>query len=430
MKVRYGSSRFALAVLVASIAAITGLGCSDGFGPSDSSGSGGTGGSGGGGGGNGGDVPAGTPGQFGRIYYSDLTYLGAFKCPDRNSWAFGKGLLAWVPTKNKFIACGKSFAWLDPAVPVISPTRNPADLNEAFSPQGGMWDPMPAVNNALDPAKTPGGITWLNGRMWIASYEFYNVAGRDNLGICSFDENFGDPRAAWRVGPSNVNSPSPDVFHCNKTSEYIMTIPQDWAGAYLPGKELASGRHREAGAFGGGRGPALFAFEANELAPNGSDLNGVPLMYFKENDPTARWPQYRKADNYHCIWISRGNRHAVIVGAMKGLGPDYYGLGPPCTPDKGWHADPYEPRMYFMDVNELGEVALGDRDPWAVTAYDDVVPTEMWGYGPNDDPQCKSEWFKDWAWDPQAGLLYATQTRAYEVPGPSNREIVHVWQVN
>jgi len=410
------------ALLASVLLALGGAGCSNPFG-SDSGPGGGVGT-----GRGGGDVPAGIPGQFGRLYYSDLTYLGAFKCPDRSSWAFAKGLLSYVPTKNQLIACGKSFAWIDIPQPVNS--RNPGDLIEAYSPQGGMFDPMPAVNSALSPAGSLGGITWLNGRLWIATWEFYNVAGRDNLGICSFDDNFGDPRAAWRVGPSNVNGPSPDVFHCNKTHDYIMRVPQDWAGAYAPGKELASGRHREAGAFGGGRGPALYAFEANDLAPHGTDLNGVPLMFFRENDSAARWPQYRKADNYRCIWISRGNRHAVIVGAMKGLGPDYYGLGPPCTPDKGWHADPYEPRMYFMDVNELGEVALGDRLPWQVTAYDEVVPTEMWGYGPNEDPQCKSEWFRDWAWDEERGLLYASQPRAYEVPGPSNRMIVHVWQVN
>jgi hypothetical protein len=377
------------------------------------------------------DVARGVAGQFGRIYYSDLTYLGAFKCPDRTSWSWAKGLIAYVPGKNQLIATGRSFAWLDIPAPVISPTKNPADLNEAFSPQGGMFDPMPAVNDLLDPAKSLGGVTWHNGRLWIATWEFYNAAARDNLGLCSFDENFGDPRGAWRVGPSGVDVPVKDMFHANKTHDYIMRIPSDWSNVYTPGHELAAGRHREAGSNGGGRGPSLYAFEANELAPHGSHLNGIPLMSWRENDSNARWPDYRKADNYRCIWVSRGNRHAVIVGAMKGLGPNFYGIGPPCTPDKGFHAHPYEPRMYFMDVNELGEIARGDRLPWDIRAYDEVVPQEMWAYGPGYDPDCKSEWFRDWAWDEERGLLYASQPRGYDIPAlQSNRMIIHVWQVN
>jgi hypothetical protein len=367
-------------------------------------------------------------GEFGRIHYEDLTYLGAFKCPDRKTWAFAKGLIAWIPTRGRLLGVGKAFEELEIPRPVISEGENPADLYEARSVTR-MFDPMKPLRRQLGKAGSLGGVTWFEGRFWIATWEFYNAAARDNLGIVSLDENYEDPRGAWRVGPRGVDHPIKNVFHANKTHDYVMVIPESWSEVYTPGHRLASGRHREAGSNGGGRGPALYAFEANADAPHRSDLNGIPLLYFPENRRDA-WPEYRKADRYHCIWIWRGDRQTLLVGAMKGLGPDDYGPGPPCTPDKGFHAHPYEPRMYFIDVNDLGEVALGNKIPWTVRAYEEVVPAEMWTHGEGRDPDCKRDWMADFAWDEQRGLLYASEPRAYDVGRGSNRMIVHVWRVN
>jgi hypothetical protein len=367
-------------------------------------------------------VPA--AGRFGRIHPSDLEYLGAFKLPDAKPWSFAKGAIAYVPTRNTLLAVGKGFEEIGIPEPVVS--RSPGDLNEAVG-LTRMFDPMAPLARALGPARSLGGVTWLDGRFWVGTWEFYNVAARDNLGITSFDERYGDPRGAWRVGPPNVSRPSKDAFHANKTHDYVMVIPESWSNVYAPGRRLAGGRHREAGANGGGRGPALYAFEADENAVPGSALNGVPLMYYQERAHT--WPDYRKADRYHAIWIWRGNRQAVIVGSMKGLGPDFYGPGPPCSQDKGFHAHPYEPRMDFVDVNELGEVAQGRLDPWAIRAYDGKVAEEMWGYGEGVNPQCKREYMADWAFDAERGLLYASEPKAYDAQEFLNGMIVHVWRV-
>lgn len=367
-------------------------------------------------------------GNFGRIHYDDLEYLGAFKCPDSRAWAFAKGLVAYIPSRNTLVAVGKSFAELE--IPPFVKSGNPADLHEAVSPTR-MFDPMKDMRHKLKPANTLGGITWFEGRFWIGTYEFYNTAGRDNLGICSFDENWGDPRGPWRVGPPNVNKPIKDVFHANKTHGDVMVIPENWADTYTPGRRLAGGRTRGAGAFGSGRGPQLYAFEANVDTPEGRDLGGIPLMYFMERG--VNWPNYHNADRYHSIWIWRGTRQAVIVGARKGLGEDHYGHGTSCSPDKGWHSEPYEPRMYFIDVNDLGAVALGKMKPWAVRAYEEVMPTEMWRApgDPDYDPGCEQDWMRDWAFDSERGILYATQPEAYEVAREkSNRMIIHAWKVH
>lgn len=377
----------------------------------------------------GGDVGDRYPGvgHFGRIWYSDLTYLGAFKCPDSKTFSFAKGPIAYVPTRNTLLAVGKAFQELEIPEPVISKDRQPSELHEA-KPVAKMFDPMRPMAPLLGKARSLGGVTWFEGRFWVATWEFYNAAARDNLGITSFDEDFGDPRGAWRVGPPGVNQPIKDVFHANKTHDYIMVIPENWSSTYTPGLRLAGGRHREAGSNGGGRGPALYAFAANADAPPGADLDGVPLMYFMEHGKI--WPEYRRADRYHAIWISRGNRQAVIVGSMKGTGPDTYGLGVGCDANKGFHAPPYEPRMYFIDVNDLGEVARGEKKPWSVRPYEQIVPEEMWGHDEGDDASCKRDWMEGWAFDEERGLLYASQPKAYEVGRGQNRMIVHVWQVH
>ncbi|NNE44573.1 MAG: hypothetical protein HKN12_10210 [Gemmatimonadetes bacterium] len=394
-------------------------------------GEGGSGGGGNGGGGNGGNS-----GPFGRLHYSDLTYQGAFKCPDQGSMSWAVGAMAYVPTRNTLVVVGKDAAqnWFEISIPtpVISPNKSPGDLNTAQDISGWMEVVTP-LHTKLGNAKSIGGMTFYNGRFWAGMYEFYNVAGRDNLGLISVDANFGDHRGAWRVGPAGVDTPAPNVFHANKTHTDVMVIPDQWRDAYTPGKPLAGGRHRGAGAFGGGKGPALYAFDADINKASGEHQNGVPLMYFKENG--AVWPGYRKADGYHSIWISSADqqRQTLLVAAKKGLGPNFYGPGPSCNPDKGWHGHPYEPRLYFIDVNDLGEVARGNLDPWAVQAYEEVMPGDIAWKSPTDagaDPNCRFDWFRDFAFDEANGRLFATQPKAYDVPGQSNRMIVHVWQVN
>jgi hypothetical protein len=131
------------------------------------------------------------------------------------------------------------------------------------------------------------------------------------------------------------------------------------------------------------------------------------------------------------VWSPDQKRQAVIVSVTKGLGPNYYGPGPACTPDKGWHAHPYEPRFYFIDVNDLAEVANGNKLPWEIASYEMVVPPEAWR-APADgaDPNCRLSWFRDFAFDEQNSILYATAPKAYLVQPQGNRMIIHAWKVN
>jgi hypothetical protein len=374
-------------------------------------------------------------GSFGRIYYSDLTYLGAFRWPDSGDYAYCRGLMTYIPTRNSIVVVAREDRWceLDIPLPVISPDKDPDDLNVAteIMPPSLVWN---SLSPFLGLADRMGGITWFEDRIWCGSFEYYNPARRDNLGITCVDDNFGDPRGAWRVGPSGIDEPIDDVFHANKTHEYIMVIPETWSARYTPGKRLAAGRHRTAGTLGGGNGPALYAFEADCFAPMGADLGGVPLMAFPfQDDMSANylWQGYTAQDSYTAIWIESGDRQAVIIGSCKGLGPTYYGLGQNCDSDKGYHSEPYEPRLYFMDVDDLGAVAQGRMGVSDVRPYDVVSPREMWRHpdDPGSDPTCMVDWFSDFAFDDHSGRLFAVQKEAYRTEF-SSRSIVHVWQVN
>lgn len=374
-------------------------------------------------------------GSFGRIYYSDLTYLGAFRTPDTADYAWAVGMVAYVPTRNSLVLAANDDQWAELTIPVprISPTKDPDDLEaaeEIVSPSP-IWATLAPL---VDLADKMGGLVWYENRFWCSSYESFNAARRDNLGITSIDDNFGDPRGGWRVGPSGVQYPIDDLFHANKTHGYIMVIPQAWSARYAPGKRLASGRHREAGTQGSGNGPALFAFEANASAQPGADLGGVPLMAFPfQDDMWANylWPEYTADDKYQAVWVETGDRQAVIIGSTKGLGPVYYGIGQTCNSYKGYHAEPYEPRLYFIDVDDLGAVAEGRMGLSDVRPYEVVSPREVWRHpeDPESDPTCPVDWFADFAFDKQGGRLFGVQTGAYRTTY-SSRSIVHVWQVN
>ena len=157
-------------------------------------------------------------------------------------------------------------------------------------------------------------------------------------------------------------------------------------------------------------------------------------MVFPHQDEISAdylWPDYRAQDSYRAIWLEVGRRQTVLLGVAKGLGQTYYGIGLTCDTDKGYHSEPYEPRLYFIDVNMLGRVVRGKLAPFDVRAYEMVSPYEVWRHPekPGNDPTCKREWFADLAYDAEGQRLFATQVNAYHT-GSSARPVVHVWSVH
>jgi len=367
------------------------------------------------------------------LAWSDFEYVGSFRCPPTKEWAFLQYTgLTYVPTRGTLIVMNRTgLVELTVPSPVRSANDNPEDLPiaEELTPPFNLFD---AVGDWLPfPKKRLGGIAWLDGRLWIACFEFYNAAARDNPGIVSLTDRFEDPRGAWRVGPAGVNQPIKHLFHANKTNSYLCAVPPSWAAEYAPGTVLASGRQRGAGAFGGAQGPTLYAFRPSLDVPPGGNFGAVPLMIFPTDSRTWADGTYRNDDDYEVTWVWTDKGQTILVGSTKALGQDVYGPGPEqCYPAKGWHAPPYQPRIYLMDPRELGEVAQGRRQPWDLRPYETLVPDFPWRTAAKgESPECRHPWFAGLAYDPRGRRVFVLQTKAYDTQG-YDASVIHVLQVS
>ena len=116
------------------------------------------------------------------------------------------------------------------------------------------------------------------------------------------------------------------------------------------------------------------------------------------------------------------------MDGRKGLGTNHYGLprNTDCSPYKGYHSDPYERQVIFYDIEELGDVATGKRQPWAVVPYRTWRPTEF--YNRDADGYSCSE-VGGMAFDRKNRRLFIIEKSlpSYNV---DDQAIVHVWQVN
>jgi len=79
-------------------------------------------------------------------------------------------------------------------------------------------------------------------------------------------------------------------------------------------------------------------------------------------------------------FVESGEKRAIILLGTKGLGDNTYGPPPSnaCEDSQGYHCDPFERQVIFYDVDELGEVAQGSRDPWTVVPYYFWRPEEFY----------------------------------------------------
>jgi len=389
-------------------------------------------------------APAPLAHDFLPIHWSDFVYEGCFLIPPNFTLVPGK--IAYLPLADQLAMNGVRFG-----IPQPVDSRVVADLNTASwdgvmnsAGFGALWDPVDRVSGMVWEPETQ--------LVWVTGNEFYNVAARNNLGVCATTADFSGAIGAWRVADPDGSFSFDgmiwtDYGHANQTHGYVLLIPKSWSDIYTPGKRLGAGYHRTAGAFGGVQGPVLWAFRADPTVPPGDpasptlpghDLGGQ-LIFGHRNTFVGDGTSYRKDDSYELIWVCTPDeeRQALLVGCRKGLGPDYYGQhtgGCTYNNSKGWFSHPYEPQLHFVDVNELGEVARGDRAPWDVQAYETAYPTEFWKYtisNPNWNPNCREDWFGGMAFDQAGGRLFVCERRAFDVVGTGGlkRPVIHVWRL-
>ena len=396
-----------------------------------------------------------------RIQPRDLRYLGAFRLPDVDgdvTWEFSGTAMTYYPGGDpegpadgfpgSLFVVGHDWyqhvAEISIPQPVISPSKNPDELNTArmLQPFGDIRDglfgelEMPTVGLTYVPGSPgdPGQLYFC----WGQHFQFHEPTH----GFCGLDLSDPQSRGPLHFGTAN-----------NYTScDYMFTFPEDWAQEHLGGRRIATGRFRE-GQWSG-FGPALYAFapfsKASPPAAGDTVQRIVPLLLYGRDDPalpeivvedSIRMRLYQPADQWSgATWLSSGDASAVIFVGTKAMGNNWYGFGngvvwpdePPYPPvpdppfdDRGWWCDSIRAQIIFYDPSELAAVAEGrlhtwDPQPYAVLDINDVL------FDPGFDFPRYKRWLLGAAcFDAVHRHLFVVERRADE-----EKSLVHVWEVS
>jgi hypothetical protein len=390
------------------------------------------------------------------ITVDHLTYLGAFAYPAGDNWAYSGHALTYYPDGNPggpadgfpgslYAAAHshndrvgemsipapvltKSFS----ALPKATALRTPADIT------GGLLATTCAACASCDCANWDvSGLEYLPSVNRVAwnIFDWYNVGAEDLDSLGWSKLNLTSPAGVWHIGP-RPNTTGNRPYHNGKTADYLLKAPTGFAADHLSGRWLITGYHREGGALGGSQGPTFFAtapWTDGSPPASGTNLGAQALVYYRwdydcsENNDYAQcdFPGYR-ADDYWggAAWVDTGASHGILLFGLKGLGDNCYGdpgvecPAPACDPYRGWHADPYEPRVLFYDPDHLAEVAAATRNPWKVLPYaSHPLTAELF------DPDCGRP--SAVAYDEANHLIYVTEAAV----GPFGQTAVHVWKV-
>jgi len=390
----------------------------------------------------------------------DLIYLGAFAAPESvtppeyNEWSYGGSAMSYRsdgdPEGDADGFPGSLFISGNSQQDLVGEISIPAPVT------GGDFSALTRATILQAPADITGGllastctacsscdcVDWDIGGLDVLEdidrvawtiYDWYNVAAEDLVSLGWSMEDMSSPSGVWHIGP-RPNELS-DPFHNAKTSDYLLEAPPDIARDELGGRSLLSGYHRESGALGGSQGPTLFAsapwLDGSPPAA-GSDLDAIPLFYYRwfldctENDYNAcDFEGYRVDDQWGGgAWIDTGEAEGILIFGLKGLGANCYGdpgaecPSPACDPGRGYHSDPYEPRILFYDPRQVLEIVAGSRNPWDIQPYLSYSPKEYLF-----DPDCGV--MSAVAFDRGHQLIYVAEREA----GEWGDTAIHVWKV-
>jgi hypothetical protein len=387
------------------------------------------------------------PATDGLLHSNDIHYLGAFRLPDvttQSSWAYSGSAAAFRADGDSngpadgypgsIFASGHDWYFdigeLSIPVPVISPLKDPEDLNTAT-----MLQPMTDITNgsfdtvAVEMIRT--GLAWLppqgaqtSGKVYMCIGQHYQF--QPYYSHFWHNDNLADTLQAgpWYFGEI-------DNY---RTDDYMFTIPDAFANTWLGGKKLLTGRYRDGG--WSGKGPNLFAFapwsEGNPPPPLAHLQNISHLVGYTDNDSLYG---YKNADAWiGGAWMETDSLSAVAVVGTKALGDCWYGFAngvtfpndsnyfPPWPYDiRGWWADDFEARILLFSPSDLASVAAGTLEPWEVQPYDSLS-IEPFLYNPQHD--FGQDQVGSCAYDHENRLLYV-----FERLGDGDKALVHVFRV-
>jgi hypothetical protein len=384
----------------------------------------------------------------------DLAYLGAFRLPagpPESGWGWGGAALTFYPEGDpdgesdgfpgSLFGTGHDWYQMVSEVsipaPVLSTTRDLSELPTAETLQD-FADLRDDLFPHLDYEIGRVGLEYLPGQRGQTTGKLYFTWSQhlvdDEYAVTHgwAETDLSDPQQAgpWYLGE----------FTNYATSDYIFTIPGEWADLYTPGKRLVTGRFRDGG--WSGQGPSLFAYGPwNEGNPPeaGIRLNAIPLLWYGSTYEQSPY----KMDDYHDsdewnggAWLTAGERSAVVFAGTKGLGDCWYGFGngvvwpqePPFpeVPDypydeRGWWSTEFTAQIIFYNPADLARVALGEIQPYEPQPYAVMDVSDLL-YN-HTDPQQKYL-LGAVAYDRENNILYIL-----ELFGDGEQPLMHVWQV-
>ena len=392
---------------------------------------------------------------------NNLVYLGAFRLPDgsgESSWEYSGQGLTYYPGGDQnggedgfpgsLIGIGHDHqlyaSEISIPVPVISQSLEDLNTAETIQPfaefTGGVF-------NAEDMVIPVVGIEYLADEEGAGKLHFAWGQHIQDL----------EPSHGWGgVEFDSAAAEGPWVFGTYSnyiTSDYLFEIPADWAAMYAPGMSLASGRFREG--VWGGMGPALLAYDPSGVSGGGRLDKIVPLLVYGvpledgsgvQIDESMKMETYQESDRWSGgTWLSSEWGDAVVFVGTKAVGRSWYGFSdgtvwphdcadqqpstcpePPEWPydDRGYWAEDYQAQMIFFDVNELGQVAVGEMafyepQPYAVLDLTPYLFSAELNFG-----EYKRELVGAVAFDRTNGLIYLIERMADEY-----KSVIHVFQI-
>jgi hypothetical protein len=403
---------------------------------------------------------------------SDLVYQGAFRLPPEFNWG-GRGI-SFYPGGNSgagsLLVTGFELLY-DPDHPGESCWDPSWNCNAYFgevsipTPVKALnWDSLPEAS-LLNPLRSyDGGLASTVHReyLFVSGIEYVPRQGTQtadkiygSLNLWYAEGVFGEDTfpTIWFSDMDGSNAqglfyvgPQEDPYHGRKMGSYLFTVPAWYADQYLGGRTLVTGRCRgtPADAFeevttdGGSQGPTLFAVDPFDSDSPTGNLDALPMLYYRVKFPgcagpnvgdvaTCDYPGFTMCDDWTGgAFVDSGTKRAIMLLGYKGLGDNCYDEPPvecndPCSQTHGYHCHPYERQVIFYDVTRIGDIALGQRDPWTVVPYTIWRPTEFlitghtcWNVG-------------GMAFDEAGKRLFMVERGLGEIE--ENALVVHVWTV-
>lgn len=380
-----------------------------------------------------------------RLAQSDFTYVGAFRLPKNingsSRFGYGGGAMAFNPKGSLYIA-GHEHDQLVAEVNIPTPVdqRGPGvtALNTAQFLHGFV-----DITEGLGPSMDSGngwrldGLAYLDrvgaqstGKIYWTARTYYNVDTSDDLSHGMSDANLSalHAKGMWRLGS----------FHGMETGGYIFPVPTYFADKYLGGKRLISGLFTQQGVSATSQGPAFFAYgpwlddSQNSGIPNGTRLTAQLLLHYPYKpifvgpgqEPVSNFPGHQVPDRWDAAaWVSTPEKHAVVVVGRRAMGDTYYGDARPtdCNIYKGYHGEPYEPRILLYDPEDLALSAQGKKDPTTIVPYLEWDPREFFV------PTCEWE-LTGVVYDEEQRLVYILHTNADTVDGEPT-PLIYVFRI-